>query len=143
MSSQSIIATAIFALLGTGLAAADGTRSAAVAPPVRAVAPMDPASGSDAKCEVQVVRNGTPGMASITRLAKAGGSCLCTVTTGPAKTNGPAEGIVKGLLSSGKCDGAPPPGETPSAFAPGPSLLPLVAVPLGAAGAAVAGDSPG
>lgn len=145
MSSQLIAAAAFFALLGVAVASAEGTRSKTVLPPGAAIRQIAK-NGSSGTCRVQLVRNGAAGTASITRLQNANGSCLCTVTTGSAKDNGAAEAIVKSVLRSKKCDGAPPPSETPTAFAPASNLLPLVAVPVGAAGAAAAGgssDSPG
>lgn len=146
MSSQLIAAAAFFALLGVAVASAEGTRSKTVLPPDGAAIRQIAKNGSSGTCRVQLVRNGAAGTANITRLQNANGSCLCTVTTGSAKDNGAAEAIVKSVLRSKKCDGAPPPSETPTAFAPASNLLPLVAVPVGAAGAAAAGgssDSPG
>jgi len=104
-------------------------------------------AGSAATCRVEVVRSGTPGTANITRLLEADGSCVCTVTTGPSKGNGQAEELVGSLLRNRSCDGAPPPNQNPTAFAPGANLLPLIAAPVGAAGAAATtaggSDSPG
>lgn len=147
MSSQLTTATAVLALLGAGLASAEGTRSDSALPAAEAVPAVETAP-SAAKCRVEVVRTGAPGTAAITRLAEAGGGCACTVTTGPSGANGQAEDVVGALLQNATCDGAPAPGQNPPAFAPGPNLLPLLAVPAAGAGAAVAGgagggDSPG
>lgn len=145
MSSPLTLAAASLALLGLGLASADGTRSSATVPGVQLLQNAT-AAGAAATCRIEVVRTGTPGTASVTRLAEGDGGCLCTVTTGPSQGNGQAEDIVAALLRDRSCDGAPAPGQNSTAFAPGPGMLPLLAVPVGAAGAAAAStgaDSPG
>lgn len=145
MSTQIFTAAASLALLGAGLASADGTRPAAALPRTQMIVAAETAS-SAATCRVEVVRSGTPGTANITRLLEADGSCVCTVTTGPSNGNGQAEELVGSLLSNRSCDGAPPPSQNPTAFAPGANLLPVIAAPVGAAGAAAAAggsDSPG
>lgn len=146
MSSQTFAAAASLALLGAGLVSAEGTRSAMALPSMQMIEAAD-AVGSAAKCRVEVVRSGTPGTADITRLLEADGSCVCTVTTGPSTGNAQAEELVGSLLRNRSCDGAPPPNQNPTAFAPGANPLPLIAAPVGAGGAAAAAaggsDSPG
>jgi len=139
-------AVSIFvALLGPGLASADGTRSSAALPAARTIQAEDMAGSGGNLCRVEVVRSASPGTASITRLVEADGACLCTVTTGPAQTNGAAEELVSAVLRSRTCDGAPAPGDQPAAFAPGAGLWPLLAAPVGVGGlvAAQGNDSPG
>lgn len=142
MSSPFITAVASLLLFGAGLASAEGTRSAAALPAEQPIAPAEP-NLSTGKCRIEVVRSGTPGTASISRLQEADGGCLCTVTTGPVEGNGQAEGVIEALLRDRSCDGAPAPNQSPTAFAPGPSLLPLLAAPVGAAGAAAAASVDG
>lgn len=64
------------------------------------------------KCEVIVDRNGTPGVANVTRSALANGQCVCNVSTGPEAGNGSAESVVTALLRDKTCDGAPSAGNT-------------------------------
>lgn len=147
MSSQVVAVSAFIALLGAGLASADGTRSFSAVPALQTIQAEDAVGSAGKQCREEVVRNGTPGTASITRLAEADGACVCTVTTGPAQGNGQAEEMVSTLLQNRTCDGAPAPSNQPAAFAPGAGLWALLAVPVGAAGVGAAagqgGDSPG
>lgn len=98
--------------------------------------------GGGNKCRVDVIRNGTPGTADITRLVENDGTCVCTVTTGAANANGSAENIVTNLLRDRACDGAPAPGrpvsEAASAGGGSGVVLPVLIATVGAAGLAVA-----
>jgi hypothetical protein len=59
------------------------------------------------KCVVNVDRNGSPGVANVTRSVLANGQCVCNVSTGPEAGNGSAESVVTALLRDKTCDGAP------------------------------------
>lgn len=146
MSGQFLSAAASLALLGAWLVSAEGTRSEAVLP-AKPTSDVSQSVIATPKCRVEVVRSGAPGTADITHLSEPGGGCICVVTTGPIQGNAEAEELVGSLLRNRSCDGAPPPNPSPAAFAPGPSLLPLIAAPIGAAGAAATtaggNDSPG
>jgi hypothetical protein len=145
VTSQFIAAAASVALLGTGFAGVDGTRSIEAIPGKVTMLADNGSGGGSGKCKVDVIRTGAPGSADITRQVLDNGTCVCTITTGPSNGNGAAEGIVGDLLRDRTCDGAPAPGEKPAA-AGGPfSLLPVLGAvaAAGGAAAAVGSDSAG
>lgn len=135
MTSQFIAAAASVALLGAGFTAVDGTRSAESLPMTSvSVAQNDVAGGN--RCRVDVIRSAPGGAADITRSVLTDGSCVCTITTGPAGGNGNAESIVANLIRDKTCDGAPAPsvdGAKPAGFV-GPATI-IPAIILGTAGA--------
>jgi hypothetical protein len=139
VSSQFIAAAASVALIGTGFATAEGTRSAEAIPAFNAsLVAADGASGNN-KCRVDVFRTGTAGTADIRRFSETDGTCVCIVTTGEKNVNGSAEEIVVNLVRDRSCDGAPPPEGQPAAFAPASvALWPFIAAPAGAGTLAVA-----
>lgn len=145
MTSHLLLAAASVAMLGTGLASAQGTRSSESLPAQQTSLPVNQANVVH-KCRVDVIRTGTAGVADVTRTAAQDGTCICTVTTGVVNVNGSAEQVVTDLLRDRTCDGAPPPAGTPAAFAPvGTALWPFIVGPAGAGGlaAAVGNDSQG
>ncbi len=115
MASQLIASIAAVGLLGSGLVAATETRSYAVLPALTATTVADGQGAGGEKCRVDVVREGLPGEAAITRQVLDNGDCVCTIRTGPASNNGSAESIVVALLRDRECAGAP------LAYAPGSS----------------------
>lgn len=70
------------------------------------LAKLPATGGSDAgqKCRVAVLRTATGGTANVVRQVIDNGSCVCTITTGPANNNGKAEAKVANLLRDRKCD---------------------------------------
>ena len=156
MASQFLGILAAASLVSTGVVAASGTRSVDALPGVTNAMGGGQGGGAD-KCRVDVVRTGAPGAAQITRLANANGSCVCTITTGPAgDANGAAESLVTALLRDRECEGAPAPGDIGRAASGaaggggGSGVLIGVLVAAGVAGGLAAGgggaggnDSPG
>ena len=61
-------------------------------------------NGAGQKCSVAVVRTANGGTANIVRQVIDNGSCVCTITTGLASSNGKAEAKVANLLRDRKCD---------------------------------------
>ena len=107
MASQLIASIAAVGLLGSGLVAATETRSYAVLPALTATTVADGQGAGGEKCRVDVVREGLPGEAAVTRQVLDNGDCVCTIRTGPASNNGSAESIVVALLRDRECVGAP------------------------------------
>lgn len=156
MASQFLGILAAASLVSTGVVAASETRSADALPGVTNAIGTGQGGGAD-KCRVDVVRTAAPGAAQITRLANANGSCVCTITTGPAgDDNGAAESLVTALLRDRECEGAPAPGDIGQAASgaagggAGSGILIGVLVAAGVAGGLAAGgggaggnDSPG
>lgn len=143
MTSQFIAAAASVALLGAGFSAVDGTRSAEALPMNSvSLAQGDVAGGGS--CRVDVIRSAPAGAADITRHVLTDGTCVCTVTTGPAGGNGGAENIVSNLIRDRACEGAPAPGRPVAEAATGTTggggsvILPVLVGTVGAAGLAVA-----
>ena len=97
-------------LASSGVYAASATRAADVLP-AASVALMAQGSATGEKCVVNVDRNGTAGVANVTRSVLASGQCVCNVSTGPEAGNGSAEGVVSALLRDRTCDGAPAAGD--------------------------------
>jgi hypothetical protein len=141
VTSQFIASAAAVALLGAGFAGTTGTRSSETLPAFSSSVANDD-GGSGKKCRVDVIRSGTPGAADIARTVETDGTCICTVTTGPAAGNGSAENVVTGLLRDRSCEGAPGVGgPVSSAAAAGGGanvILPILITTVGAAGLAVA-----
>jgi hypothetical protein len=105
-----LAAAAAVGLVGAGLANAGETRSFEAMTGQTAMFGAGEAGGAAGDmCRVDVVRSGSAGSADITRQIFSDGSCVCTITTGPAGNNGSAEDIVTGLLRDRKCEGAPTP----------------------------------
>lgn len=138
MTSQIFAAIAAAGLLGAGVASATETRSFAALPAHLLMAADSGDGGGDAgKCRVDVVRNGAPGTADITRQVIDNGGCVCTITTGPSgNANGSAEAVVAALLRDRECAGAPPPGQAAGGVFG--AVLPGLIGAGGAAGLAVA-----
>ena len=142
MLTQILTAGASVALIGAGVAGTGAIRSFDALPSVQtAVADGEGAGASDA-CRVDVIRAGTPGTASVTRQLLEDGSCVCSVTTGPAAGNGSAENIVTALLRDRTCADAPLVGkavsETAAAGGGSGAIIPVLVGVVGAAGLAVA-----
>ncbi len=144
MTSQIIVAIAAAGLLGAGVASATETRSFGALPSQLVIAADSGGSGAGGECRVDVVRNGAPGTADITRLVMNNGGCVCTISTGPSgKANGSAEAIVAALLRDRSCDGAPAPGNAGGQAAGGSggaagTVLTVLVAAGGAAGLAIA-----
>jgi hypothetical protein len=143
VTSQFIAAAASVALLGAGFSAVDGTRSTESLPMNAVSLAQGDAAGGN-RCRVDVIRAAPAGAAAITRHVLTDGSCVCTVTTGPAGGNGGAENIVTNLLRDRTCNGAPAPGRPVAEAATGTTggggsvILPVLIGTVGAAGLAVA-----
>lgn len=143
MTSHFIAAAASVALLGAGFAGAEGTRSAQALPGQSSVAAANE-TGTAKRCQVEVIRTGTPGVANIVRDELTDGTCVCIVTTGEPARNGAAENVVLDLLRDRTCEGAPAPArgltEAATAGSGGGAgvLLPVLISTVGAAGLAVA-----
>lgn len=146
MTSQIIAAIAAAGLLGAGVASATETRSFAALPSqvLMAADGLGGGSGAGGQCRVDVVRNGAPGTADITRQVMNNGGCVCTISTGPSgNANGSAEAIVGALLRDRTCDGAPAPGNSGGQAAGGSggaagTVLTVLVAAGGAAGLAIA-----
>lgn len=141
MTSQFLAAAASIALVGAGVAGTAGTRSFEALPGVSTAFADGADSGAGGKCRVDIIRAGAAGAADITRQTLQDGNCICTITTGPASSNGSAEEIVTNLLRDRTCDGAPAPGKVISEAASGGGggwVLPVVLAVVGAGGLVVA-----
>lgn len=106
---MAILASA--SLASAGVYGASETRAADVLPEGASTFMGGGDAGGAGQCRVDVVRSGQSGVANVTR-AVSNGQCVCTVTTGPASGNGPAEEVVNALLRDRTCDGAPAAGDT-------------------------------
>lgn len=107
MTSQFLAAAAAVGLLSAGLANASETRSFEAMTGQTAMFGSGEGSGAAGdKCRVDVVRTGSAGSADVSRQEFSDGSCVCTVTTGPAGNNGSAETVVSNLLRDRECAGA-------------------------------------
>lgn len=109
MATQFIAILAAAGLATAGMAVASETRSAGALPELTTEF-MQEGTGGGQKCRVEVLRTGAGGTAAVTRSTGAGG-CVCTVTTGPAGSNGAAEDVVAALLRDRECEGAPNAGD--------------------------------
>lgn len=138
MTSQFIAAAASVALLGSGFSAVDGTRSAEALPMTSVSLNQGLA---DAPARVDVIRSGPSGTAQITRTVLTDGTTVCTVTTGPAGSNGAAEDIVTNLIRDRACDGAPAPDIAQSGFVGPFAIIPAVIAATGAGGLAAGAGS--
>lgn len=137
MTSQFLAAAAAVGLLGAGMAGASETRSFEAMTSPAAMFGSGEGSGGAEKCRVDVVRNGAPGSADIARQDFADGSCVCTITTGPAGNNGSAESVVGALQRDRECETSAAPAEESNggigAGAVAGALLGLGALAAGAA----------
>jgi hypothetical protein len=107
VTSQFLAAAAAIGLMSAGLANASETRSFEAMTGQVAMFGAGEGGGADSdKCRVDVVRTGAAGSADITRQTFSDGSCVCTITTGPAGGNGSAETAVTNLLRDRECEGA-------------------------------------
>jgi hypothetical protein len=108
LGSQIIASLAAAALVAGGFAAGSETRSMAALP---SASPLLAAAGTGAvpgdKCQVEVIRAGTPGLSAIVRDSLPNGVCVCRITTGPSASNGSAESVVAALLRDRECADAP------------------------------------
>jgi hypothetical protein len=105
-----LAAAAVVGLVGAGFANAGETRSFEAMTGQTAMFGAGEGGGAAGDtCRVDVIRSGSAGSADITRQTFTDGSCVCTITTGPAGSNGSAEDIVTGLLRDRECEGAPAP----------------------------------
>lgn len=108
MTTQFIALLASAGLATVGLAATSATLSADALPTGVVSLAGDGDGGGGARiCRVEIVRTGAGGTASTVRSELEGGQCLCTMTTGPANSNGSAENLVNALLRDRSCEGAP------------------------------------
>ena len=142
MFSQFLAASASVALIGAGVAGSSAIRSFDALPSVQSAVADGEGGGAAASCRVDVIRAGTPGSASVTREVLTDGSCVCSITTGPASGNGSAENIVTALLRDRTCADAPVVGEAASEAAAGGGgsgvIIPVLVGVVGAAGLGVA-----
>lgn len=143
MTSHLLAAAAAVGLLGAGFANASETRSFEAMTGQAAMFGNGEGGGAAGdQCRVDVVRSGSPGTAGVTRQAFSDGSCVCTVTTGPASTNGSAETIVASLMRDRTCDGAASPGnEAAKAGGGGGGIIGALAGIVGVGGAVAASSS--
>jgi hypothetical protein len=106
VTSQFLAAAAAVGLLSAGLANASETRSFEAMTGQSAMFGSGEGSGAAGdKCRVDVVRTGSAGTADVSRQEFSDGSCVCSVTTGPAGNNGSAETVVSNLLRDRECAG--------------------------------------
>ena len=142
MFSQFLAASASVALIGAGVAGSSAIRSFDALPSVQSAVADGEGGGAAASCRVDVIRAGTPGSASVTREVLTDGSCVCSITTGPASGNGSAENIVTALLRDRTCADAPVVGkavsETAAAGGGSGAIIPVLVGVVGAAGLGVA-----
>jgi hypothetical protein len=107
VTSNLLAAAAAVGLLSAGFANAGETRSFEAMTGQSAMFGNGEGGGAAGdKCRVDVVRTGSAGAADITRQSFSDGSCVCTITTGSADSNGSAEAIVTNLLRDRECEGA-------------------------------------
>ena len=138
MFSQLLAATASVALIGAGAVAPSNLRSSEVMQ--TAVADTDDAGGSNL-CRVDVVRTGASGTVTSTRTVLKNHTCVCTLVTGPADSNGNAEDVVTAMLRDRRCPDSPMVGGPvhEAAMAGGHNfVIPVLVAVVGAAGLAVA-----
>ena len=143
MFTQFLAASASVALIGAGVAGSSAIRSFDALPSVQSAVADGEGGGAAATCRVDVIRAGTPGSASVTRELLNDGSCVCSITTGPADGNGSAENIVTALLRDRTCADAPLVGQAASQAAGGAGgssglIIPVLVGVVGAAGLGVA-----
>lgn len=142
MFSQFLAAGVAVSLIGAGVAGATATRSFDALPGIQTAVADGEGGGASDKCRVDVIRAGTAGAATVTRQVMVDGSCVCSVTTGPANDNGSAENIVTALLRDRTCADAPTVGDTVSDAARSGGgaggIIPVLVGVVGAAGLAVA-----
>ena len=139
MFTQFLAATASVALIGAGAVAPSSFRSSE-AMAQSAVADGEGAGASD-MCRVDVIRSGESGTVTSTRTVLKGGSCVCTLVTGPAGNNGNAEDVVTAMLRDRTCPNSPMAGGPvhEAAMAGGHNLvIPVLVGVVAAAGLAVA-----
>jgi hypothetical protein len=138
MTSHLLAAAAAVGLLGAGLANAGETRSIEAMTGQSAIFAAGEGGGAAGdKCRVDVVRTGSAGSADIARQNLSDGSCVCTITTGPAGGNGAAESIVGNLLRDRECEGGSTPAEE-SSGGMGTDTIVGIVFGVGAIGAGVA-----
>jgi len=148
VTSHFLATAAAVSLLGAGIAGAAETRSfEAMTAPAAMFGSGEGGGGGADKCRVDVVRTGAPGSADIARQDFADGSCVCTITTGPAGNNGSAESVVGALQRDREChNGAAPAEESNGGIGAGAvagALLGLGALAAGAAAGGSGSDSAG
>lgn len=141
MSTPFMATAAAIALLGAGFAATEGTRSAFAIPHAQIVEASEIADGAP-NCAAKVQQNNV------------------SAPKGSSPATGQAAGMADAKAGNSSCNDNPSPdqseatqnatgqasaAQTPTAFAPGLPLAPLLAVPASAAGLAVvaANDSAG
>lgn len=140
--SQFLAAVASVALTGAGaLGSADVRASDAIPMSQSKVADGD-SGGAPNTCRVDVLRTGNSGTVNTTRTVLNDNSCVCTVVTGPADTNGNAEAVVAGILRDRRCTESPTVGKPVSEAARSGggsgAVIPVLVGLVGAAGLAVA-----
>ena len=142
MFSQFLAASASVALIGAGVAGSSAIRSFDALPSVQSAVADGEGGGAADTCRVDVIRAGAAGTASVTREVLNDGSCVCSITTGPASGNGSAENIVTALLRDRTCADAPVVGKAASEAAAGGggsgAIIPVLVGVVGAAGLGVA-----
>jgi hypothetical protein len=147
VTSHLLAAAAAIGLLGAGFANAGETRSFEAMTGQAAMFGTGEGGGAAGdQCRVDVVRTGSAGTADVTRQTFSDGSCVCTVTTGPASSNGSAETIVTNLLRDRECAGAAVVSNEPAkAGGGGGGIVGALAGVAGVGGAVAASgnDSPG
>lgn len=122
-SARSLIRLALMAALALNVS------------PSFAKLPAAGGTGAGQKCRVAVVRTATGGTSSVARQVIDNGSCLCTITTGPASSNGKAETKVANLLRDRKCDAV---AQAEPKIAKSNAFFPFGATPIAALTAATA-----
>ena len=142
MISQFLAAAASVALIGAGAVGSVDVRASDAVPMAQTKLVDGDSDGAAGTCRVDVIRTGENGTVSTTRSVLADNSCVCTVVTGPAESNGNAENVVTGILRDRTCADAPAVGKVVSEAATsgggsGAIIAVLVGV-VGAAGLAVA-----
>lgn len=142
MFTQFLAASASVALIGAGVAGSSAIRSFDALPSVQSAVADGEGGGAADICRVDVIRAGTPGSSSVTREVLTDGSCVCSITTGPASDNGSAENIVTALLRDRSCADAPLVGNdaagAASAGGGSGAIIPVLVGVVGVAGLAAA-----
>ena len=142
MITQFLAATASVALIGAGVVGSADVRSSDAVPMSQSAVTDGDSGGSSGICRVDVVRSGLPGTVTSTRTVLNDNSCVCTLVTGPADSNGNAEDVVTVMLRDRNCPDSPTVGQAVREVARtgggGGLIIPVLVGVVGAAGLAVA-----
>ncbi len=135
MLSQFFLAAASVALVGAGASGIADVRSFNATPMSQTSFADGDGVGSADGCQVDVVRSGQPGTVTSTRTNLKNGGCVCVLVTGPASSNGNAEGVIADMVRERTCPESPTVGGAVSEAASGGHSGVIVPVLIGVAGA--------